>query len=88
MTAHAAHLVEAVLPRVPVRQWVLTLPYRLRYRLAWDHGLTRAVLGVCARVLQDFYIRSAHQLGIARGRTGMLTVIQRFGSGVNLNGRS
>ncbi|PYM54813.1 MAG: IS91 family transposase, partial [Candidatus Rokuibacteriota bacterium] len=85
MTEHAAHLVEAVLPRVPVRQWVLTLPYRLRYRLAWDHGLTRAVLGVCARVLQDFYIRSAHQLGIARGRTGMLTVIQRFGSGVNLN---
>lgn len=85
MTAHAAHLVEAVLPRVPVRQWVLTLPYRLRYRLAWDHSLTRAVLGVCTRVLQDFYIRSAHELGIARGRTGTLTVIQRFGSGMNLN---
>jgi hypothetical protein len=85
MTAHAAHLVEAVLPRVPVRQWVLTLPYRLRYRLAWDHGLTRAVLGVYARVLQDFYVRRARQGGIGRGRTGMLTVIQRFGSGVNLN---
>jgi hypothetical protein len=39
---------------VPVRQWVLTLPYRLRYRLAWDHGLTRAVLGIYARVLQDY----------------------------------
>ena len=37
MAAHAAQLVEAVLPRVSVRQWVLTLPYRLRYRLAWDH---------------------------------------------------
>jgi hypothetical protein len=48
MTERAAHLVEAVLPRVPVRQWVLTLPYRLRYRLAWDHGLARAVLGVYA----------------------------------------
>jgi len=88
MTAHAAQLVEAVLPRVPVRQWVLTLPYRLRYRLAWDHGLTRAVLGACARVLQDFYIRSAHRRGIGRGRTGMLTVIQRFGSGVNADGAS
>ncbi len=85
MTAHAAQLVEAVLPPVPVRQWVLTLPYRLRYRLAWDHGLTRAVLGVYTRVLQDFYSRSAHQHGFAKGRTGMLTVIQRFGSGVNLN---
>ncbi len=27
MTEHAAHLVEAVLPRVPVLQWVLALPY-------------------------------------------------------------
>jgi hypothetical protein len=32
MTEHAGQLVETVLPRVPVRQWVLTLPYRLRYR--------------------------------------------------------
>ena len=28
MTEHATQLVEAVLPRVPVRQWVLTLPCR------------------------------------------------------------
>ena len=40
----AAHLVDHVLPPVPVRQWVLTLPYRLRYLLAWNHGLCRAVL--------------------------------------------
>jgi len=43
------------------------------------------VLGVYARVLQAFYIRSAEERGIGRGRTGMLTLIQRFGSGVNLN---
>src|SRR5215831_8818091 len=48
MAEHAAVLVDEVLPRVPVRQWVLTLPYRLRYRLAWDHPLCRAVLGVFA----------------------------------------
>ena len=64
MTERAAHLVEAVVPRVPVRQWVLTLPYRLRYRLAWDHGLTRAVLGIYARVLQDFYVRGARRRGL------------------------
>ena len=51
MAERAAYLVDEVLPRVPVRQWVLTLPYRLRYRLAWDHALCRAVLGVYARVL-------------------------------------
>jgi hypothetical protein len=37
MTERAAHLVDAVLPWVPVRQWVLTVPYRLRYQLAWNH---------------------------------------------------
>ena len=51
MTEGAARLVDGVLPRVPVRQWVLSLPYRLRYLLAWDHGLARAVLAVSVRVL-------------------------------------
>ena len=54
MAEHAATLVDDLLPRVPVRQWVLTLPYRLRYRLAWDHALCRAVLGVYARTLLAF----------------------------------
>ena len=40
-----------LLPRVPVRQWVLSLPHRLRYLLAWDHRLCRAVLGVFIRAL-------------------------------------
>jgi hypothetical protein len=39
--------------RVPVRQWVLTVPYRLRYRMEFDHGFSRAVLGVYMRVLFD-----------------------------------
>jgi len=81
MTERAAHLVTEVLPRVPVRQWVLSLPYRLRYVLTWDHELCRAVLGVFARTLLDFYCRR----GTADGRTGTLTVIQRFGGGLNLN---
>jgi hypothetical protein len=31
MAERAAYLVDEVLPRVPVRPWVLTLPYRPRY---------------------------------------------------------
>ena len=77
MTERAAHLVDAVLPWVPVRQWVLTVPFRLRYRLAWDHGLSRAVLGVYARVLLDMYARGARARGIDGGRTGLVTVMQR-----------
>jgi hypothetical protein len=85
MAERAASLVDEVLPQVPVRQWVLTLPYRLRYRLAWDHALCRAVLGVYARVLLTFYARTARARGIPEGQTGTVTVIQRFGSGLQLN---
>jgi len=42
MAEQAAHLVDTVLPHVPVRQWVLSVPHRLRYRLAFDHPLCRA----------------------------------------------
>jgi hypothetical protein len=79
MAERAASLVDQVLPQVPVRPWVLTLPYRLRYRLAWDHALCRAVLGVYARALLAFYARTARAHGIQDGQTGTVTVIQRFG---------
>jgi hypothetical protein len=36
MADTAAHLVDRVFPHVPVRQWVLSLPFALRYRLAYD----------------------------------------------------
>ena len=85
MTEYAARLVDGVLPRVPVRQWVLSLPHRLRYLLAWDHGLSRAVLGVYVRVLLGFQQRRARRQGIRNGRSGCVTVIQRFGGGLNLN---
>ena len=34
MADTAAHLVDRVLPKVPVRQWVLSLPVALRYPAA------------------------------------------------------
>jgi Transposase zinc-binding domain len=37
MAERAAHLLDHVFPDVSVRQWVLSLPHRMRYRLAWNH---------------------------------------------------
>ena len=85
MTERAAHLVDAVLPWVPVRQWVLTMPYRLRYQMAWNHGLSRAVLRVYTRVLLDVYARGARARGIDGGQTGMVTALQRAGGALNTN---
>ena len=64
---------------------MLTVPYRLRYRLAWDHALCRALLGVYVRALLAFYARTARAHGIQDGPTGTVTVIQRFASGLQLN---
>jgi hypothetical protein len=36
MAERAAHLIDHVFSDVPVRPWVLSLPYRLRYVLACD----------------------------------------------------
>jgi hypothetical protein len=85
MTAQAAHLVDTVLPPVAVRQWVLTFPYRLRYVLAWDHQLCRAVLRIYIRALLGFHRRRARRLGVRAGQGGAVTVIQRFGGGLQLN---
>jgi len=85
MAELAAHLVDGVLGGLPVRQWVLTLPYRLRYALAWDHQLCRAVLGVFMRAVLGFERRRAERRGIPDGAGGAVTAIQRFGSALNTN---
>ena len=45
-------------------------PYRLRYLLAWDHDLCRAVVGVYARALLGFLRQRARRDGITDGRSG------------------
>ena len=68
MSDTAAHLVDRVLPEVPIRQWVLTLPIPLRYRIAYDRDLCSDVLGGFLRTVFSFQRRRAHKLlGIADG---------------------
>ena len=69
MADTAAHLVDRVLPEVPFRQWVLSLPFALRYRLAYDAALTSAVPGVFVRtVFASLRRRARRQWTTARGR--------------------
>src|SRR2546426_12526800 len=86
MTERAAHLVDHVLPAdVPVRQWVLSVPHRLRYRLAYDHRLCRAVLHVFVHALRSAYRRAARRQGLSGGETGMVTSLQRFGGAMEVH---
>ena len=85
MAERAAHLVDRVLPDVPIRQWVLSVPYRLRYQLAWDHDLCRAVAGVMVRSICRVLVDRARDVGVEGGRGGAVVMIQRFGDALNLN---
>lgn len=82
----AAHLVDRVLPKVPVRQWVLTLPFRLRFRLAYDARLTSEILRLFIRVLfASLRRRARRRFDLFDPRCGAVTFVQRFGDALNLN---
>jgi hypothetical protein len=57
----------------------------MRYQLAWDHELCRAVVGVFVRAGLGFLRARARHDGVADGRGGAVAVIQRFGGALNLN---
>ena len=85
MAERSAHLLDHVFPDVPVRQWVLSLPYRMRYQLAWNHDVCRGVVAVFVRAVLGFLRTRARDDGVADGRGGAVAVIQRFGGALNLN---
>src|SRR6516165_3534494 len=86
MADTAAHLVERVFPQVAVRQWVLSLPFQLRYRMAYDSELLAEVLNIFVRTVFDELRRRAREsLGLKQSQCGAVTFVQRFGSSVNLH---
>ena len=67
MAETAAHLVDAVIPDVPVRQWVLSLPYDIRFALAYEPELFSGVRRIFLRALLAWIARHAERYGIASG---------------------
>jgi ribosomal protein S27E len=84
MAETAALLADEVLPDRPLRQWVLSLPHALRFLIATDPQAPTLVLGVVYRTISHHLL---HQAGLPRstGATGAVTLVQRFGSALNLN---
>jgi len=86
MTARGRHLAERVFsPGVRVRQWVLSLPFDLRWRAAFDHELARALARIAQTESERRYRRLASDVGLAEPRGGAVTVMQRFGSDLRTN---
>jgi hypothetical protein len=89
MADQAKHLVENVLPPVPFRQWVLSFPHALRWRMAHNHELTLGVWGIARAAIDALYRARAGSLGPpgqhSSARPGSVMAIQRFGGALNLN---
>ncbi|MFM7119329.1 MAG: transposase zinc-binding domain-containing protein, partial [Gammaproteobacteria bacterium] len=85
MIETSAHLVDHVFPEVPVRQWVLSFPWPLRLLFASRPDALGRCLGVIVRAIQTDLSRRAGLTAGSGARTGVVTLIQRFGSAVNLN---
>ena len=56
MSDTAVHIVEKVLPEVPIRQWVCSLPWRLRVHLGYD----RKLCAECPRIDESEGVRIEH----------------------------
>jgi hypothetical protein len=84
MAETAAYLVDRVIPRVPVRQWVLSFPIPLRIVLAAHPEVLTPLLRIVHWVITGFLLS---QSGLKRtaADAGSVTLIQRFGSAANLN---
>jgi hypothetical protein len=82
MAEAAIHLVDELLPLVPVRQFVVTFPVQLRLWMARSKSLCAKV---CEKVCAELTAHLQHAAGIEKGLSGLVVFIQRFGSAANLN---
>ena len=85
MVESAAHLLDHVVPHIPMRQWVLSFPWPLRVLFAARPDWLSRILRVVTRALSSAVVRRA---GLRRGdgaQNPTITFIQRYGSALNLN---
>ncbi|OGQ81307.1 MAG: hypothetical protein A2289_08775, partial [Deltaproteobacteria bacterium RIFOXYA12_FULL_58_15] len=89
MNETVAHLVDYVIPDVPLRHWALTFPPPLRYLLAYDSDLCTEIFNIFVRTVFAWQRRLAkREFGLASVRhahPGAITAIHRVGSALNLN---
>ncbi len=86
MVETAAHLADHVFPRLPVRQWVLSVPKRLRYFMQRDGAVLNMVLRIFLRVIaQSLQTHSPGAANVDKAalHIGAVAFIHRFGSSLN-----
>ena len=80
----AAHLVDHVLPVAPYRQWTLSLPHDIRLLVIRNPDLLSRVLQLFLRAVFAYQRRRARQDGIKDPMPGAVTMLQFWGSVLQL----
>jgi hypothetical protein len=84
MADSAALLVDEILPHQAMRQWVLSVPFPLRFLFASNPKAMTGSLGIVYRAISTHL---THKAGFTKpmAQTGAVTLIQCFGGALNLN---
>jgi len=78
----SAHMVDQVLPRVQYRQWVLSMPKRVRWHLRHKPEVISGLLAIFLRAVETT-IRQRSPGAPAGARFGAVAFVHRFGSYLN-----
>lgn len=68
-----------------MRQWVLSLPHRVRLLCAYDPQLCRVVRALFVRAVANCYRRAGRRHCLLRANTGAVVFDQRFDSAIRLD---
>ena len=85
MTSQAAHLVDHVLPDVPIRQWVLTLPFDLRGFFAFDAEAQSEMRRIYSQELLGSFAARAEDSLLVRPQGGAVHFTHRYDSALRVN---
>ena len=83
MVETAAHLADHVIPRLPVRQWVLSVPKRLRYFLQADPAVQNLALHIFLSAVEQGLRAACPVAQGSTARIGAVAFIHRFGALLN-----
>ncbi len=83
MAETAAYLTDRVFPKVPIRQWVLSFPKRIRYFLQHNPVCIVPVLRIFVRAIKKVLVSVSKASD--SDKLGAVTFLQRFGSSLNLH---
>jgi hypothetical protein len=85
MNAQAAHLVYHVLPAVPLRQWVLTVPFEIRALLAFDPKLHSLLRRIYVQETLRFFEAQLASSGVHQPRGGAVNFAHRVDGALRIN---